>query len=58
MTLSRSPVFRMLWSSMTAAIDTPKVQPMKPATNDRPQPRCTPRMRLLKKPTMMMNGMP
>ena len=51
-------MFLMFWSSMNAAMLTPKTQPKKPATNDRPQPRCTPRRRLLNQPTTMMNGMP
>jgi hypothetical protein len=41
-----------------AAIVTPKTQPRNPATNERPHPRCTPRIRLLNHPTMMMKGMP
>ena len=51
-------VFLTFWSWMNAAMVTPKIQPKKPATKDRPQPRCTPRRRLLNQPTTMMNGMP
>ena len=57
-TLFSWPVLRMFWSWTTAATATPTIQPTKPAMSDRPQPRCTPRMRLLNQPMTMMNGMP